>query len=641
VRLLREILASDCTPYPKPYKHQKMQILLPMKKLTFRLLVGLLFVSTILNAQAPTERLFKPIPAPLQELTSEQMLKFEAFKNSPSVSAVTFVAYTDIFEVEKEGKLLLQLPGTAPFVVEPRMVTTDANEGYIYNGTIENGTEGYVALLKKGQNYFGQINYRSKSYRIETIDRTFSVVLTQDLNYGGQECTSKSDKGKLESKPTPIHEKSCGTSIVDILVTYTDAANNAVTDIEAEANLLIAQLNTITENSGIPQDQVTFNLVDVINANFDMTNFGENGMESALIFYTFSDFNQQRAETYGADIVIMLTNKFSSYGIAFPDKTGDEFYSFAIAEVDAPAQRYTFAHEIAHVFGCRHDNDNSVGFMNPNIADYANGYIFPQGGQVRRTLLSTAGAADPRIMHLSNPDVDFNSIPTGVNNERNNAQQMMDMACTIAGYRDLPPDPSIDDVIISGYDAVAAGGTEVWCAQVYGCSGSTSFQWEYSTSGPFNGWITSTTGSCGLFTMPQNSDLWLRVTATCDFGSTTDTDSDVHYVRRKTAGAPPDAEPLGSPVEEAQTAKYYNSDNRIEVYPNPAKDFLKIVLPSASHDDTQNVAEIINLSGKLVRRFNFTGQSGTIDLQGLKDGVYLLRSLSPEGTTSKKIVIRK
>jgi hypothetical protein len=71
----------------------------------------------------------------------------------------------------------------------------------------------------------------------------------------------------------------------------------------------------------------------------------------------------------------------------------------------------------------------------------------------------------------------------------------------------------------------------------------------------------------------------------------------------------------------------------IAVFPNPAKDFVKI---NTSLDLSAAQFEVLTLDGKLVLNGNFNGEE--ISLIGIQSGVYLLKINCQQGTVYKKVV---
>ena len=73
---------------------------------------------------------------------------------------------------------------------------------------------------------------------------------------------------------------------------------------------------------------------------------------------------------------------------------------------------------------------------------------------------------------------------------------------------------------------------------------------------------------------------------------------------------------------------------KVELYPNPVKDILKIKLPNASNG---NIV-FYNVLGENVLSGDLSSRTMQIDLSGLKSGVYLVRIQTENQSTIKKIV---
>lgn len=71
---------------------------------------------------------------------------------------------------------------------------------------------------------------------------------------------------------------------------------------------------------------------------------------------------------------------------------------------------------------------------------------------------------------------------------------------------------------------------------------------------------------------------------------------------------------------------WVGSKPRIEVYPNPAKDFLKFILPVSSKCEIR----IVNTSGQVVKRVNNAQGQFTVDVQSLDQGMYFIYILQTD-----------
>lgn len=77
--------------------------------------------------------------------------------------------------------------------------------------------------------------------------------------------------------------------------------------------------------------------------------------------------------------------------------------------------------------------------------------------------------------------------------------------------------------------------------------------------------------------------------------------------------------------------------NEINVFPNPAKDMLNIILP----DNLQYRIELINVNGKSIKSFNNIEGIINMDCSDVNSGIYLLKVSSSEKIHQQKVVITK
>lgn len=74
-----------------------------------------------------------------------------------------------------------------------------------------------------------------------------------------------------------------------------------------------------------------------------------------------------------------------------------------------------------------------------------------------------------------------------------------------------------------------------------------------------------------------------------------------------------------------------------EVYPNPANDFITIVLNGV---EANVIIELIDIQGRTVQSFNATATKQTINVADFSKGVYFVSARSAEGLITKKVIIQ-
>ena len=400
-----------------------------------------------------------------------------------------------------------------------------------------------------------------------------------------------------------------------------------------DAPVLVAELNQIRNNSGLTANDVNFTLVGVERlAGFTEQTGNLNGDVERLRLNTFV---RNRRNALFADLVILLTDggysMGNSFGAAYQNQTGDEEFGYGIVEIDAPANRFTFAHEVAHTFGCKHDGDNTV---TGQVPLWARGRQFTTGGLQRNTLMAGATRAQGRIPNLSNPTVAFAGVPTGIANQRDNARQMNGQSCAISEYRE---EPNPTQVYISGFTRVDNGQSSTWCAEITGCNTPSSIVWAYSYNGL--NYTTSTTNRCITRTMPASGDMWLRVTVTCPDGTQA---TDTHYIRGGQGTGPiPDS----TTADVVYDGSLFSPTGKLlNVFPNPTSSSLTVSYPMGN-DETVTMI-MTSSSGKVVMR-TLLGEYErgevlykTVDLD-LPSGIYVLSLVSSNLITSARVTINR
>ena len=187
---------------------------------------------------------------------------------------------------------------------------------------------------------------------------------------------------------------------------------------------------------------------------------------------------QNLRNQHSADIVITLTD--TVYTTSFGSVAGDipannnTAYAVVIANQASLAGAYTFLHETGHFYGGRHDLNYDSG--GPN---YSHGYQLP--GQSVRTIMSIRNNGDlSRLLYFSNPDVSFNSTPTGTTNSNNVARRINEVSSTIVNFRSSVSSSFYGYIDGPSYVSTSGGYTfEI----AYQCIQPISYVWSVSTDG--------------------------------------------------------------------------------------------------------------------------------------------------------------
>ncbi len=280
--------------------------------------------------------------------------------------------------------------------------------------------------------------YKESFYSIEFLEDGFYFVSEVDLNEIAKH-ENPNDYGSIKKLNKTTQNTSVNSALsaatIKVFVAYTSAVaqnyniDNLVSDCELTTNR--AFQNSLVSSS-----------IDVVG--YQQLTYTESGNDSIDVyrFMTKNDGYMDEIHSlrnqYDADVCVLLVNTLNSNGRAA--SIGSEFSdAFCVVKAEKAVSYYSFAHELGHLFGCRHDSD-------PDSEPYlfAHGYKWTFGkldGQEGNfcTIMSTAqfdyGNKYTRKPYFSNPYVlDQLNNPMGTIDSNYCARAIDDYASYIAGF---------------------------------------------------------------------------------------------------------------------------------------------------------------------------------------------------------------
>ncbi len=227
-------------------------------------------------------------------------------------------------------------------------------------------------------------------------------------------------------------------STFDVVVFYTSSASAVAggdAAVQTRIALGVSETNTAFANSGITSQ---LRLVGAELVTY--TESGDLGLDLERFADTadgFMDTVHSRRNALGADLAVLVVGSTAggACGIGYVMTSLSSTFAsnaFTVTAYPCISPNYTFAHELGHNMGSAHAPED--GASQPSLYPYSFGYKHP-GNLFRTVMAYNCPSNCTRVLHFSNPGVNYNGATTGSSTQHDNARSINNAATTIANWR--------------------------------------------------------------------------------------------------------------------------------------------------------------------------------------------------------------
>jgi Secretion system C-terminal sorting domain/Metallo-peptidase family M12B Reprolysin-like len=626
------------------------------KKIKFFIFLVLI---TILNFHTNAQSLFNVINPTSITMDSSDNSRLLNLTNDLNTKEIKLVRIGDFRQMtNNQGRINLNFPYFNTNITAEALRISNNDSTYIWNGEIfgtHTGNMGYInidstygAWFHVDNRTFELMPFMPEYYtlrELKQVDNSFNCI--NNISEQVDSCDIPFDPCKVNIDVLVLIAQDAQAWLVKNYVTYKinkfGVRTYNTTGVKLYLNLITNFANQAFANSDITNKTLNFIFEDYT-INYPTPKI------TSVILDNIRQSVLLRKNFHGADLAVVLYKSGDGYaGLAdghFDPTLGLDNPKIALVDPEyCNADQYTLVHELGHLFGASHEAffdgvachraHRIISGTNTGNNDWITVMHYGSLHDIRKN-------PDIRILHFSNPNINYNGYNTGTH-EENNAVIVNNASCTIANYNTRT---TSFDIIITNDNNICRGSyypnglqSAIIPASNTPVGTTYTYEWKWNYNGDFTnnpGTYIGNTQNVG-FNFPSGNYLFVQLKVVSSTGITV-----IKIKRLELYDYPlcPKKGPktIGSRILNPNLI----IENQMSIAPNPTSDFVNI---KWYLNDVENVTiSIINLLGKVIQQNEVINKlekwnDFEFDLNHLESGNYIVKINSSNISISQKLII--
>jgi hypothetical protein len=359
---------------------------------------------------------------------SKQLAIYQAEPTTKNVQVVNL--QMDI--LQKGDKANLNLFANQSMQADVVRLDKRSPQDYTWYGSSSQSADDAVLVIQDGS-VVGTIRSGGKLYRVRPLEGGLHALILVDETKFPPEHPPEFEEIEQDTKGSSFRWAPEDLDLEDacteytVIIAYTAGAKAQVGNIDGLIQLAIDETNQGYKNSKI---NTSLKLVHKYQTSYtESGNMATDRNRFRIKNDNFMDEVHGLRDEHDADIAILITKSGNYCGIAAAIMA-DVDTAFAVVGQNCATGYYSFAHEIGHLQGARH---NPEADPTNTPFPYGHGYYY-QPGKWRTIMSYNCPGGCTRLKYWSNPNVKYGGVAMGTATH-NNTKVLNQTACTVANFK--------------------------------------------------------------------------------------------------------------------------------------------------------------------------------------------------------------